>query len=136
VQQPDGNAATRAALWGNRTLWGPLTLPWPYIDLQPFTRQRTAPLWAEGLAERTPRELVAWTLANAGARPWDRDAVDQRLVAEVADRGGAIRDAPPEGACGEWKWVRSAKKVWSEARSPPRSLAAGRTGERAWRPPE
>ncbi len=101
VQQPDGNAATRAALWGNRTLWGPLTLPWPYIDLQPFTRQRTPPLWAEGLAERTPRELLAWTLANAGARPWDRDAVDQRLVAEVAARGGAIRDAPPEGTCGE-----------------------------------
>ena len=101
VQQPDGNAATRAALWGNRTLWGPLTLPWPYIDLQPFTRQRTAPLWAEELAERTPRELLAWALANAGARPWDRDAVDQRLVAEVAERGGAIRDAPPGGACGD-----------------------------------
>lgn len=34
-------------------------------------------------------------LDNAGARPWDRDATDKRLIAEVMARGGTIRDTVP-----------------------------------------
>jgi len=32
-------------------------------------------------------------LAYAGARPWDRDAVDQRLIDEVRSGGGRIVDS-------------------------------------------
>ena len=34
-------------------------------------------------------------LKGAGARPWDRDATDKRIIAEVVSRGGTMRDTPP-----------------------------------------
>jgi hypothetical protein len=40
--------------------------------------------------------VQAHVLANAGARPWDRDEVDARIVAEVTARGGQIRDVPTD----------------------------------------
>jgi len=43
------------------------------------------PLAASGVTEAV--------LANAGARPWDRDAVDRRLVDEVRSGGGRIIDS-------------------------------------------
>ena len=39
---------------------------------------------------------VGAVLRNAGARPWDRDATDKRIIAEVQARTGKIRDAAPE----------------------------------------
>jgi hypothetical protein len=35
-------------------------------------------------------------LANAGARPWDRDAVDRRLLDEARAGGGKIIDFESE----------------------------------------
>jgi hypothetical protein len=37
-----------------------------------------------------------WVLANAGARPADRDSVDKRLANEVKSRSGAIIDSTSE----------------------------------------
>jgi hypothetical protein len=34
-----------------------------------------------------------WVLRNAGARPWDRDDIDERIIASVIDRKGAIIDS-------------------------------------------
>lgn len=43
-------------------------------------------------AEQVPDEI----LSTAGARPWDRDEVDARIVSEVLSRSGQIRDAPTD----------------------------------------
>jgi len=56
----------------------------------------TPPSWPEGLQARPAEETVAWVLANAGARPWDRDAVDRRLLEEARTGGGKIIDFESE----------------------------------------
>lgn len=44
-----------------------------------------------------PSTLVQdWVIANAGARPWDRDDVDRRIVADVIEGRGAIIDSESE----------------------------------------
>ena len=56
----------------------------------------TAPVWPEGLKAKPASETAAWVMANAGARPWDRDAVDKRLVEEARNGGGKIIDSEGE----------------------------------------
>ena len=46
--------------------------------------------WPPRLEARPAAETSAWVLANAGAHAWDRDATDQRLVAEAKSGGGKI----------------------------------------------
>jgi hypothetical protein len=36
--------------------------------------------------------VETWVLANAGARPWDRDAHDVRILADVTEGRGKIID--------------------------------------------
>lgn len=43
-----------------------------------------------GLKIRPSAEVEEWVLANAGARPADRDAVDARIVKSVRERTGSI----------------------------------------------
>jgi hypothetical protein len=50
------------------------------------------PFWPEHFKARPAREVEAWVLAEAGARPWDRDAVDRRIVAEVRTGAGRVID--------------------------------------------
>jgi len=50
------------------------------------------PFWPAGFKPRPARDVEAWVLAEAGARPWDRDAVDKRIVAEVRSGGGRVID--------------------------------------------
>jgi hypothetical protein len=70
--------------------------------LSPFTpppemRQvETPPLWPPRLKARPAAETTAWVLANAGARPWDRDATDRRLVEEARTGRGKIIDFESE----------------------------------------
>lgn len=61
-------------------------LPLAQAELPPGLRLRPA----ARLADELP--------AAVGARPWDRDATDQRLLADLADGRGRIVDAePPPG---------------------------------------
>ncbi|MDR7118065.1 pectate lyase [Caulobacter sp. BE254] len=50
------------------------------------------PIWPEGLKAIDARRVEARVLANAGARPWDRDAVDRRIVQEVRRGTGRVID--------------------------------------------
>jgi hypothetical protein len=50
------------------------------------------PFWPAGFRARPARTVEAWVLAEAGARPWDRDAVDNRIVAEVRSGKGRVID--------------------------------------------
>jgi hypothetical protein len=50
----------------------------------------TPPLWPPRLTARSAAETKAWVLANAGARPWERDGIDRRLIEEARNGGGKI----------------------------------------------
>ncbi|CAN5178871.1 pectate lyase [soil metagenome] len=61
-------------------------------DLVPFVD--APPVWFDWLKPVPADSLEATLPAEVGARPTDRDATDRRLIAELAARGGAIRDLP------------------------------------------
>jgi hypothetical protein len=48
------------------------------------------PLWPEGLTPMPSSAVQQYVLHNAGARPWDRDYDDVRLIADVAEGRGII----------------------------------------------
>jgi hypothetical protein len=52
--------------------------------------------WPSGLQARPATEIMDWVLASAGARPWDRDAIDRRLIEEVRAGRGKIIDFESE----------------------------------------
>lgn len=54
------------------------------------------PIWIAGFLPQPSAVVQAAVLANAGARPGDRDAVDARIVSEVLTRTGSIIDSPSE----------------------------------------
>lgn len=49
-----------------------------------------------GLPVMAPQDVERFVLANAGARPWDRDGHDVRVLANVAEGRGAIIDSQSE----------------------------------------
>ncbi len=52
-----------------------------------------APVWPEGLTALPLDDVYESVLSHAGARPWDRDAVDARIVASVRNQTGRIIDS-------------------------------------------
>ncbi len=55
--------------------------------------QDKPPVWPEGLQTLPAADVQRAVLANVGARPWDRDYDDARLVADVAEGRGWIIDS-------------------------------------------
>ena len=51
------------------------------------------PLWPPGLAPMPSTQVQHYVLKNAGARIWDRDYDDVRLIADVAEGRGKIIDS-------------------------------------------
>lgn len=56
----------------------------------------TKPFWPPELRALPASEVKSHVLANAGARPWDRDAVDQRIVDQARTGKGRIIDSEQE----------------------------------------
>lgn len=54
---------------------------------------KTAPFWPAGLKAIPAVDVQRWVLAEAGARPWDRDALDVQLISDVAEGRGNIIDS-------------------------------------------
>lgn len=54
------------------------------------------PLWSETLDPWPVAEVKERVLARAGARPWDRDAIDRRIVDSVRRGSGRIIDSQDE----------------------------------------
>ena len=54
------------------------------------------PVWWEGLEVLPAEEVERHVLENAGARPWDRDPHDIRVLANVAEGRGKIIDSEAE----------------------------------------
>ena len=74
--------------WGN---------PAPIFGRYGETRARLIeraqpPVWPAGLAVMPAREVETHVLANAGARPWDRDDDDVRVLFFIAEGRGRIID--------------------------------------------
>ncbi|MDQ8199711.1 hypothetical protein QEH56_16230 [Pelagicoccus enzymogenes] len=63
----------------------------------PAARLRPNPiLWLDGLKVSEPEETLTRVLKNAGARPFDRDPIDQRIVDGVRLGTGRIIDSQSE----------------------------------------
>lgn len=50
-------------------------------------------IWINPLTVLEEMNVKDWVLANSGARPWDRDRVDKRVVKDVMTGGGRIIDS-------------------------------------------
>jgi hypothetical protein len=74
--------------------------PWDGVDdrgkLMNTVRVDKPPVWSTGLTPKPSSQVKAYVLANAGARPADRDSVDQRLVNDVLERTGKIINSQSE----------------------------------------
>jgi pectate lyase len=72
-----------------------------------------APSPAFGVRVLPSVEVQDWVIANAGARPWDRDDVDRRIVADVIEGRGAIID--DEGEVGGYPAYPETRQAFVEA---------------------
>jgi hypothetical protein len=54
------------------------------------------PLWPAGFVAAHAQDVQRLVLAKAGARPWDRDSHDVRVIADVAEGRGHIIDSEQE----------------------------------------
>lgn len=57
---------------------------------------RRPPVWWDGIEPIPAAAVETWVLQNAGARPWDRDAHDIRVLANAAEGRGWIIDSQEE----------------------------------------
>lgn len=83
----------------------PTTSGYEYRQLpyQPSPEMRQVdhpPVWPPRLRALPAEQTLAWVLANVGARPWDRDATDRRLVEEARTGGGRIINHESEAGSG------------------------------------
>jgi hypothetical protein len=51
------------------------------------------PLWPEGLRAMPADQVREEVLTHAGARPWDRDEIDQRIIRQVRDNSARVIDS-------------------------------------------
>ncbi|MET0337329.1 MAG: pectate lyase [Caulobacter sp.] len=64
----------------------------PTTPLPKVTSLSKAPFWPSGLVAMPASKVEAHVLANAGARPADRDEVDLRVIAQVQEGTGRVID--------------------------------------------
>jgi hypothetical protein len=67
----------------------------PAVLLEPATiaLQATRPPWPDGLEPMPPERVKEFVAKNVGARPWDRDPIDERIIRSALDGGGKIIDS-------------------------------------------
>jgi hypothetical protein len=76
-------------------------------------RLERSPHWPAGFRARPSGEVEAWVFAEAGARPWARDATDQRILQQVRDGTGRIIDDEKE--VGGYPIVTPTRRAFVEA---------------------
>ena len=54
------------------------------------------PLWPAGLEALPASKVKEYVARNVGARPWDRDEIDTRIVRAALDGTGRIIDSEEE----------------------------------------
>jgi hypothetical protein len=58
-----------------------------------FSKLDAPPLWPAGLTPLPASKVKEFVARNAGARPWDRDPIDQRIVQAALEGKGRIIDS-------------------------------------------
>ncbi len=95
-------------------------------------QSKTPIVWPKGLPVLPSRDVETHVLANAGARPWDRDANDIRVLFFVAEgRGEILDDEKQVGGYPQMKATRApfVEADWDLDTMEPRSgLYPGQTG--------
>lgn len=71
------------------------------------------PVWPKGYTPLSSSQVQESVLKNAGARPWDRDKVDARIVAEVSAKNSRIIDSEQE--VGGYPNIKPAKRKFKES---------------------
>ena len=107
----------------NKTVMGTQKDPsdWSYVDnrhgLDIFLfKTITPPVWPTGLTPMSSADVKESVLKNAGARPWDRDSVDKRVVNDARNLTGAIIDTPAQ--VGGWPQLNEKEHLLSLPSNP------------------
>lgn len=93
------NEGTRIHYGGNRVIGTRTLEPDERVGRVPLDvapMEKEPPLWFIGMRPLPAAQVEASVLEKAGARPWDRDAVDRRIIEDVRNRTGEIRDHPSD----------------------------------------
>jgi hypothetical protein len=61
-----------------------------------YYKATTATVWPSGLAAQNSSTLKDYIVHNAGARPKDRDPVDERIVGDLVNLSGGIINSPSD----------------------------------------
>jgi pectate lyase len=61
-----------------------------------YTLLKERPVWPRGFSVMDPEDVRDHALQHAGARPWNRDVVDLRIVQQARDKSGRIIDSEQE----------------------------------------
>ena len=91
----------------------PETGPWSIAAIDTTLgfdpRADKAPIWIEGLQPGDAAFLEATLLPVVGARPRDRDPIDERVVAQVASRTGGVIDSQED--VGGWPRLVTSRRT-------------------------
>jgi len=79
-------------------------------------RVSSPPVWHSSLTVRDSSTVENWVLSNAGARPADRDVVDERVVSEVSSRSGYMINSQSE--VGGWPDLQSTYRAFTIPANP------------------
>ena len=66
-------------------------------DTSEMTEVTSPPTWPSSLVASPSSSVIATIEQDVGARPWDRDAIDQRVIQEAIDATGTQIDHESEG---------------------------------------
>jgi hypothetical protein len=106
----------------------PVTAYMNYMGFDP--RTNTPPVSLTGITVRPSSTVESFVLANAGARPLDRDAVDKRIVNEVTNRTGNVISSQNE--VGGWPTLAVNVRALTPPDNPHTKTAAGYTNLEVW----
>ncbi|RKY26349.1 MAG: right-handed parallel beta-helix repeat-containing protein [Planctomycetota bacterium] len=72
--------------------------PWSValVETSFDVKANSPPVWVAPLTVRDSSGVLGWVLTNAGARPWNRDAADARVISDVLNGTGRLINSPED----------------------------------------
>jgi pectate lyase len=97
------------------TLGNPVAAFGRYTTTRARIIEHEQPLdWLQALVAKPAESVESWVLANAGARPWERDQHDTRIISDVVEGRGSIIDNEDE--VGGYPVMGESRRVFDESR--------------------